>query len=43
MPIPKNNQSNRPQKSKFWTLIELVLRGLWQHRFVCLTILILVT
>lgn len=43
MPIPKNNQSNRPQKSKFWALIELVLRGLWQHRFVCLTILILVT
>lgn len=43
MPIPKNNQPNRPQKSKFWALIELVLRGLWQHRFVCLTILILVT
>lgn len=43
MPIPKNNQPNRPQKSKFWALIELVLRGLWQHRFVYLTILILVT
>lgn len=43
MPIPKNNQPNRPQKSKFWVLIELVLRGLWQHRFVYLTILILVT
>ena len=42
MPIPKNNQPNRPQKSKFWALIELVLRGLWQHRFVYLTILILV-
>lgn len=43
MPIPKNNQPNRPQKSKFWALVELVLRGLWQHRFVYLTILILVT
>lgn len=43
MPIPKNNRPNRPQKSKFWALIELVLRGLWQHRFVYLTILILVT
>ena len=43
MPIPKNNQPNRPQKSKFCALIELVLRGLWQHRFVYLTILILVT
>lgn len=43
MPIPKNNQLNRPQKSKFWALVELVLRGLWQHRFVYLTILILVT
>ena len=43
MPIPKNNQPNRPQKSKLWALIELVLRGLWQHRFVYLTILILVT
>ena len=43
MPISKNNQPNRPQKSKFWALIELVLRGLWQHRFVYLTILILVT
>lgn len=43
MPISKNNQPNRPQKSKFWALIELVLRGLWQHRFFYLTILILVT
>lgn len=43
MPIPKNNQPNRPQKSKFWTLVELLFQGLWKHRFVCLTILILVT
>ena len=43
MPIPKNNQPNRPKKSKLWALIELVLRGLGQHRFVYLTILILVT
>ena len=43
MPSPKTNQPNRPQKSKFWALVELVLRGLWQHRFVYLTILILVT
>lgn len=43
MPIPKSNQPNRPQKSKFWTLVELLFQGLWKHRFVCLTILILVT
>ncbi len=30
-------------RGEFWALIELVLRGLWQHRFVYLTILILVT
>lgn len=43
MPISKSNQPNRPQKSKFWTLVELLFQGLWKHRFVCLTILILVT
>lgn len=43
MPSPKTNQPNRPQKSKFWALVELLFQGLWQHRFVYLTILILVT
>ena len=41
MPFHKNNQPNRPQKSKFWALVEQVFRGLWQHRFVYLAILIL--
>ena len=42
MPSPKTNQPNRPQKSKFWALVELLFQGLWKHRLLYLTLILLV-
>ena len=42
MPSPKTNQPNRPQKSKFWALVELLFQGLWKHRLLYLALILLV-
>ena len=42
MPSPKTNQPNRPQKSKFWALVELLCQGLWKHRLLYLALILLV-